>query len=266
MQVLHHIALRLDQEREAAFREAGVSIQKAPIISSFDIAEDDPRWPQVAPLTRKFKVLDTVSTKFSAAELNQAACLGMVAAGHHGYPEPSDDNGYLRATFDVGQYCPACGVGLKQAAPFRMKSVPKLGRSLLQLNWVMDEYFAAAELWKEVFEPLGIGSRSVLLDKTGAVIDEVVQLEIPQTYDLDLKGANFQVCESCGCKKYAVSFRGFFPAAAAGPALPPFFKSSQYFGPGAMAFRLVLASGSAYRILQKAKVRRVQFYPCAPQG
>src|SRR5947209_2953157 len=89
MQILHHIALRLDQEKEAEFHKAGISFKKSPIISSFDIAEDDPRWPQVLPLTHKFKVFDTVSTKFSAAELNQAPFLGMVAAGHHGYPEPS---------------------------------------------------------------------------------------------------------------------------------------------------------------------------------
>jgi hypothetical protein len=265
MHILHHIALRLDQEKEAEFRKAGVLFKKAPIISSFDIAEDDPRWPQVFPLTRKFKVFDTVTTKFSAAELNQAAFLGMAAAGHHGYPEPSDDNGYLKATFDLSQYCPACGTGLKQTAPFRLKNVPKLSRSLLQLNWVLDEYFAAAGLWKEVFKPLGIGSRPVVLDKNGSVIDEIVQLVITQESDLDLDGQDFQCCASCSRKKYAVSFRGFFPAVAGSPQAS-LFKSAQYFGPGAMAYRLVLASGPAYRSLAQAKIRGVHFYPCAQKS
>jgi hypothetical protein len=262
VQIQHHIALRLDDERQAAFREAGIELKKAGIMTAFEITEDDPRWQKVLPLTHKFKVFDTVTTKFSAAELTNAGYLGMAAAGHHGYPEPSDDNGYLQATFDLSEYCRTCGTGLKQIAPFRLKKTPKLGKSLLQLNWILDEYFVTPELWKDVFEPLGIGHRPVVLHKTGAVLDSVVQLEIPHTHDLQVDGLSFSVCPACSRKKYSISFRGFFPPPSGGPE-DPMFKSSQYFGPGALAYKLVLVSGALYRKVKDAGVRGINFYPCA---
>src|SRR5207249_3137266 len=132
VRILHHIALKVRSERQKAeFLEAGFELKDE--ITSFDIAEDDTRWKSVVPLLLKYKTTDTVSTEFSEFEQSRGRFLRMGARSHHGYPEPSDDMGYLAATFDLTSHCSACGIGKKQMAPFRMKKVPALDRGHLLL-------------------------------------------------------------------------------------------------------------------------------------
>ena len=46
-------------------------------------------------------------------------------------------------------------IGAKQVSPFRMKESPNWGRrSILQMNWLFDEYFVKPEVWNAVFQPL----------------------------------------------------------------------------------------------------------------
>ena len=262
MQVIHHIALRFDEQKKAEFLEAGVELKSGAIMTSFEIAEDDPRWQKVELLTRKFRVFDTTSTRFTEVELGEARFLGMLATGSHGYPEPSDNNGYLSATFDLTDYCKTCGIGARQVAPFRLKKIPHLGKSVLQLNWVLDEFFVATDIWKTVFEPSGIGCRTVVWHKTGATIDSTVQLQIFGISDLKLDAdANFETCPECGQKKYRLSLKGVLPQPS--DTDEAIFKSSQYFGSGAQAFRLVMVSNSLYRRMKDARIRGINFYPCA---
>ena len=262
MQIVHRIGLRFDDQKREEFSRAGVELKHDGIMTSFEIAEDDPRWERVLPLTRKFRVFDTVSTRFSQPELKAATYLGMMAVGNHGYPEPSDDNGYLAATFDLSDYCKACGTGAKQIAPFRLKKVPNLRNSILQLNWVLDEFFVSSEVWKSVFEPLKIGNRQVVLHKTGEPIPSIVQLDIRETADLNMEGRGEPVtCPECGRKKYPLALKGFFPKPP--DASAAMFKSSPYFGTGALAFRLVMVSAILYRKIQDTGLRGLNFYPCA---
>lgn len=264
MQIVHHIGLRAGEQARAAFQEAGVTLGSgsgSAGIVSFEIAEDDPRWQRVHSLFGKFRVFDTVTTRFSVAEMESAAYLGMVALGHHGYPEPSDDGGFLSATFDLSGYCRVCGVGANQTAPFRLKKAPALGpRSVLQLNWILDEFFVSPEFYTSTFRPLGVGCRPVVLHKTGAVTDSAVQLEIPDAYVVQAGNVPFEICKNCGRTKYGYSLKGPYPKPVdAGGTI---FKSSQYFGSGGQAFRLVLVSNTLYRKLREAGIRGVTFYPC----
>ena len=79
MQIVHHIGLRAGEQERAAFREAGVDLasgSNSAGIVSFEIVEGDPRWPKVYSLFGRFRVFDTVTRRFSDAELENAELLG----------------------------------------------------------------------------------------------------------------------------------------------------------------------------------------------
>ena len=147
-----------------AFQDAGVELQihdnNLTKIAVCDVAEDDPQWETVRHLLKKYETMDIPFTKFSDSELSNAKHLAMGSSWHHGYPQPEDDFGYMQLTYDLRDYCEHCGIGAKQISPFRMKKSPNWGRrSILQMNWLFDEYFVKPEVWNAVFQPLGINCR-----------------------------------------------------------------------------------------------------------
>src|SRR4051812_22489908 len=81
-----------------------------------------------------------VSSHFTKTELDGAEWLQLSALGHHGYPQPEE--GYQEATYNVSDYCPTCGIGGVQSAPFRLRTEFEASHSqIVQLNWVFDEFF-----------------------------------------------------------------------------------------------------------------------------
>src|SRR6516162_7985167 len=173
MEVIHRLGLSWDKSKQALL--AGLGIEVVEGVDAFEIGESDPRWPDVQPLISAWKLLDIVTTRFSREELRGASYLDMGPDWHHGYPQPDGAFGYLKETYDVAEYCSACGIGAKQSAPFRMKGEPKWGkRHILQLNWVFDEYFVQPDVWKTVFEPFGVGSCPVKHHRTSKQLTTVV--------------------------------------------------------------------------------------------
>ena len=67
-----------------------------------------------------------------------------------------------------------------------MKGEPRWGRrSVLQLNWVFDEYSATPEVWNAVFRPIGVESMPVL-GRRGKVLTTVVQMVIDERVPVDV--------------------------------------------------------------------------------
>lgn len=59
---------------------------------------------------------------------------------------------------------------------------------------------------------MNIKSKEVLLYKKEKVIEDTVQLVIPETdIALNLENYPFKVCELCNRKRYDLSNKGFFP-------------------------------------------------------
>ncbi|UMR29741.1 hypothetical protein MJ904_22285 [Massilia sp. MB5] len=260
MKIMHHIGLAVEEAERQAFLAAGVELETG--FAAFQIEESDARWPAVEALARRFGAVDTVSTKFSAAELKGAQHLALAPAWHHGYPEPSEDRGYLAATYDLSGYCEACGTGKRQVQPFRFAKAPVWGKNdVLQLNWVFDEYFVKPEVWSALFEPFGIACRPVLLQKSGGVLDSVVQLDVDAQAELDVSHLTGTPCSCCGRTKYPPPARGFHPRPETAPAAA--FKSAQYFGSGASASRAFLVTQELYAKLAAANIKGVNFKPCA---
>lgn len=257
----------MNGEKAEPFRNLGLDQHeiKSKIVHfvSFDISEDDPRWPHVAQLVKKVRAGDFTRTEFTEAELEGAKFLVMHPSWHHDYPQPEDDFGYMNATYDLSSYCDECGAGAKQVAPFRMTKPPSWGqKSILQLNWVFDEYFVKPDVWERVFEPLGIKYRPVVQNRTGRIIESVVQLDISTQVEVQMAGHAFSQCSSCGAKLYATRIDGYFPPPL--PTAAPLFKSLQYFGSGARARHEVFISQDLYRKMHSEDVRGAEFQACRP--
>jgi len=268
MEIMHHFGLLLssDDDRQV-FLDIGIELEPGvqmprggPVSVGFDISEEDPRWEGLKRLPPRFRSMDTVYTKFLKTELEAATAFVIYASSPRGYPEPSDQLGYLKATYDLSEYCHRCGIGGRQIRPFRLKSRPSLKREMMQLNWVFDEYFVSPEVWSSVFAPHSIDCWPVVLNGTGREIDTVVQLKISDLVDLQIKDLSFGSCDQCGRKKARLLRRGFSPAPVG--VVTQMSKSTHWFGSGACAYKLILVPSLLYREIGAASLRRVTFYPC----
>jgi hypothetical protein len=232
-------------------------------LAIFDVEESSPAWSELQPLMADWSALDMIRTEFSVAELKQADHLQMGPGWHHGYPQPDDDFGYVNRTYNLQTYCPVCGIGGDQSAPFRMKREPKWGkRQILQLNWVFDEFFVQPQVWRDVFQPFGIEMLPVLEHRSGQELKTVVQLKIVSgaSSRLLLGEAPFQRCESCHRTKYLPLTRGKFPAVAVAPD-SQIIKTHEYFGSGGSAWNAIIISADLFRQIDKHKVKGVRFTP-----
>ncbi|MDP3389236.1 MAG: hypothetical protein Q8Q45_07685 [Methylococcaceae bacterium] len=265
MKIIHRLTFRYDSKIIAIVNELGIPFKDG-FICVCKIAENDARWHELSELLKPFDIVKcghTLIAEFSKKELDTADYLEIVSKWHHGYPEPSDTiMGFMELTYNVQNYCQKCGIGAFQKAPFRFKKSPVWGqRNILQLNWIFDEYFVKPEIWREVFEPFGIGCRPVVLDKSGRELDSVVQLELTELAELnDLDDLPFDTCASCGRIKYLPITGRFMPPPNKTSAA--MFRSNQYFGSGASANRMVIVSQELFAKAQSAGLKGVSYEPC----
>ena len=266
MRIFHHVMFMGASQGIAELNSLGFDTGEYGVV---DVAEDDPRWPAVQALIDQFRGTDLFCwTQFAPQELASAKWLLITSHWHNGYPMPDEDGGYRRATYDLGAFCPECGVGVRQKAPFRIRGEPKWGRrTVMQLNWVFDEVFVAPELWRMCFQPRGVGYWPVLDFKKGHELQTVVQLRVDDLLEdeFDLGDHGFEVCPICRRKKYLPFTRGMFP-----PMRKPLnevhaIRVQEWFGSGASARRPILISGEIARQLLEINVRSVDLLPLKEQ-
>jgi hypothetical protein len=272
MKFVHRIGFRANGAQRVELESLGVDVPTGtalpgggdPLVA-FDVDEGHPNWPTLHTLFGRWKTSDVLRTEFSKDETDAAKWLNLMSEWHHGYPQPAELTfGYREATYDLTHYCDQCGVGLKQKAPFQMKSEPNWGkRTILQLNWVSDEYFVTPQVWESVFEPHGIGSGPVLNTK-GIELKTVVQLMTSEEVGIVNNGlyAEKCACSKCGRTKHLPVTRGPFPAIAHEP-LAAMVKTHEYFGSGASAYKGVLISQAIACALIASKVRGASLRPVA---
>jgi len=261
MKIVHRISVNADQSDRESLKRLGVSIESGFV--SFEVEESDGRWPRLEEWCEKHQAVDDPRTEFSSTELSSADWLALAPEWHCGYPQPDEDKfGYLNATYDLKNFCAACGIGLEQKAPFQMKAEPRWGRrNITQLNWVFDEYFLTTALWQAVFAPAQIPSRPVL-NMHGEVMRTVVQLVVETRAVIDTEGLLGQPCRMCGAIKYPPVARGFFPRLKGEPS-SSVARTNIYFGSGASANRVVLVSQRIRRELISAGAQGVSMIPIA---
>lgn len=229
------------------------------------IAEGDSRWKSLLNVISAWDAGDQVETNFIETEKSKARFNRLRPTWHHGYPMPDDDDGYLELTYEASRACPECGIGYTQKSEFLMKGEPKWGsKHILQLNWIFDEYFVIPEVYEKVFKPLGIPCRPVRHFKTQQPLQTVVQLVVDKIseYPLEIDRKPEEICKRCGLGKYHAHSRGFFPRLKGNPE-QPIFKTQEYFGSGASAWRAIIISQDLYRAMSAIKLKGVTYYPLA---
>jgi hypothetical protein len=211
-----------------------------------------------------WNVADIVTTSFSKEEVSVATWRALEPEWHWGYPQPSElEFGYLKATYDLSGYCGECGVGLKQIAPFQLKSEPKWGkRGILQVNWVFEEFFVTPEVSRKVFRPHGVESRPVLGANEKELKTVLQLIEAPSLVDLRVDGLVAQKCQRCGRTKFVPPSKGFYPALKEKPS-GAYVKTEQYFGSGSSAYRGVIVSRELGQMIARERVRGASQRPVA---
>ena len=264
MQITHRISIASSPDIQRELAALGIAVPDTGFVS-FDVDESNKAWPELEQWIAHRRAVEVASTKFSKRELSDALWLELVPDWHHGYPQPDEDAfGYRRATFDLSDWCGHCGIGMKQKAPFQMKGEPKWGKkSILQLNWIFDEYFVTPDAWSDVFKPHGIECRPVRNTK-GVDLKSVVQLVAHKEVAVVAHGLATEdaACSRCGRTKYLPVARGRFPALTEQPSTA-MVKTSEDFGSGAAAHRRVLVSKAVAHSLTASKIRGASLRPLA---
>ncbi|MFO0828698.1 MAG: hypothetical protein U0572_11205 [Phycisphaerales bacterium] len=296
MKINHRIALRHDDRFWREIDRLGLHYDRGDpnnvlqlAISVLNVTEDQPEWPEVERLVAKYcSGPHSVSTLFTKAELDTARWLQLSALGHHGYPQPEEDFGYQEVTYDLTEYCPTCGIGGAQKAPFRLRAEFKPSRSqILQLNWVFDEFFLRDEAREGLRSAAitGIDYLAPVLHKSGRQSERVAQMVVKTKLPLAINPVGLQpvTCKPqneewqemqrlrisepeklshCGRVKYHRAHKGpyrFDGGAFAGA--PDVVKSHEWFGSGASAHRLVIVSQRFRQAVVTSKWRGVSFEP-----
>jgi hypothetical protein len=169
---IHHSILVLREISEQVFSECGLPFKQDGEFDECDITEDDPRWVYVSAAISRYQQITDALRGFSIPGSNSGDRVWMefldegrrrapfceMGAWYYGYPQPEEMNlaastgadkfPYLRRTYDFSEACVTCWRGKRQIAPFRMKKSPAWGRrSILQMNWLHEEFFVKPEVY-----------------------------------------------------------------------------------------------------------------------
>ena len=270
MRFIHRIGFSATAQQQRQLEALGVQIRvprnttmpgDKDTFVAFDVDEDHPNWSRVRPLFERWDVSDFLRTEFSKAEIEASAWLELLANSHTGYPQPKElEFGYVPVTYDVSGGCVDCGVGWKQKAPFQMKNEPKWGKnSILQMNWVFDEYFVRPEVWSSVFKAHGVSCRPVT-NRKGVELKTVVQLVVEEEVSIGTDNLALERCRACKRVKYLPVTRGALPALKKRPCAQ-MVKTREYFGSGGRAFKTVLVSQKLWRAMVAAGVKGASVQP-----
>jgi len=227
--------------------------------------EENETYEQLKPYFDIWGIKETVVSKFSKEEEDNAKKLILLSPWANGYPMNDYDNGYKKTTYDDTKYCNTCGIGLSQKEPFRLKKAPiwSDNKRMFSLNWVFDELFVSKDFYESKFKSIGINCEKVLLYKKETAIEDTVQLIIPVTeIALDLEGYSFEVCNDCDRKRYDLINKGFFPPFKDDIEGLQIFKSKEWFGTGASARKYIFVSAELRQQLLKSKVN-ASYIPCS---
>ena len=289
MKINHRISRHIDDPIWFELEAAGVAVDRgSSTIAVANVTEDDPAWPRVQQILQADGRPDMIDNIFTDDELDAAEWLDVMALGHHGYPQPEKDLGYIEQTYDTATHCSECGIGGVQNNSFRLRAEPKARQSqFIQLNWVFDELFvrAAARKGLQSAGITGVSFMPAVLHKSGQASAEVMQMQVSHVLQPGLHTDElFQVtCKAdneedatttmqrhpnlpeptyCGRVKYHRQNRGPLRIdCAAFKGAPDVVKSREWFGSGGNAFRLIMVSRKFRRLVRDANWRGLSFEP-----
>jgi len=261
MRIFRKIGLRATAEDVLRLLAQGIQVSTGQIV--FEIDEASPHWPEIESMIKGRVGFESVRTEFTADEIRSAHWLKLFPTWHHGYPQPEDS--YVQEAYSSDGHCRRCGIVPSQVAPFRMRAEPKWGRrSVMQLNWIFDEFFVRRDVWDERFAPLGFAALEVIHHKTGRPLETVLQWDLRSSDAavLQMSDSTATYCEACERPKYLPHVRGCFPGFTHRSTLPStVYRSAQWFGSGASAWRAILIPQHVRHAVGGEDVRGWGYYP-----
>ncbi len=152
------------------------------------------------------------SVSFNKEEFNSANIYNLRYTGDSlGNPEPFESYPFNTFNFE----CVECLSGKKQKHDFRMnpKKLKKYQKSFILFDY--DIIFFERDFYLSFLKPLGLNHRNIINNKTGEVLQEVVQLDIPEAKSkLVIQGHEFgesEICKGTGKTQYGIQTLDFFP-------------------------------------------------------
>ena len=265
MKILHRYAFNVTSEIRQKLSSIGIEIDiPDEEIEVLYVDESDKNLQFIEATLKASDITPFIETEFTKNEILQANACNIYSNWHNGYPEPSDDFGYLEETFDLKDYCEECGCGLKQKAPFLIKGEPKWGRrSMFSLNWEYSNFFVKPGIWDFLFKPFGIDCLPVLHYKKRTKLSSVVQLLLPEpTVIVDVSELEVSKCESCGRSKAEAAGNkgGYFPKIIEGE-LNVVAKTKNYFGSGGSAWHEIIIGAELVKKIHASGIKGIEFAP-----
>lgn len=259
MKILHRISFDSKASDKLELTRLGVEFEMVGVDGVvFVIDESSRAWPHVAARLSEWNALDIPTTRFSRKELQKANYVRMGPAWHCGYPQPEDR--YEFETYDNCSTCSLCKIGRRQRSPFRMLREPKWGtRSILQLNWVFDEFFVTPSAWQIVFEPFGIKCIPVLRHNNGQPLETVVQLDICENVTSHINPNNAfekETCCKCGQIRLLGVSVGYFPFVEL-PENVAAAKTLDYFG--STSWQEIIISATLFEAIVESGLKGAAF-------
>lgn len=121
----------------------------------FFLYENSPEFDAIKAEISKFIEPQIVGTEYEKADVKNAEWF-IVSTGEYQYPQPEEDFGYLKASFNLDNYCHLCGIGKVQNSEYRLRTIPKqLTNQFWGLHWEYDAIFVREET-KKILEREGI--------------------------------------------------------------------------------------------------------------
>lgn len=257
MRIMYHVALDWNDAQIEIMNEFGIY----PAKGHTAVQIDEETYFKVKDYIYKWRGSDGIRyPEFTKEEIKESLLSVKKTAHSHGYPMPDMDFGYRELTYDLSNYCPNCGIGFKQKDAFRLKSVPPTGKKqIFSLGWVFDELFVEKTVYDEIFKPLGIKYREVLKYKKDTPFEGTVQLVLEETQEkLNLERYPTEICNVCKRTKYLAMPQGFYPIYK--DIIAPIFKSNEYFGSGALAFKKIFVTKELREKLIALKIDKDYWY------
>jgi len=258
MKLIHRVYGTFNGSQQELLAEHNVAVEVG-TYTSVDL--DDRIYRLVEPQIVNSVERHSKIASFEQSEVERAEWLAPRGLTKAGYPQPEETWGF-EDVYDLGSACSSCKLpfGL-QEAPFRIRASSR-SRPLSQLEWIYGELFASREFHETHLRPIGLGSRPVLIHRSGEVSEKVVQVEIPiSEWNFDFSSMPTETCQKCGQRKFLAAPQDFFPRINGTPP-NEIFAGPEPFGSGGLVFRHIYVSKRICRLLIDEKIAHwKQFYP-----
>ena len=258
MRIKHRYSFNTRRKEIIDFLDSkNIKYKKEPILTSFEIFEDDINWVETKNIMFSNNLTSLVENKYTKKEITSAEWLRIRGKWRWEYPQPEDE--YRSITYSDTNYCHRCGRGLIQKNSFYIKKEPNWeAKKFLQLFWIEDELFVENEIADKLLQTnlQGFSFLSVRHHKTNDELKTIKQLKIKNIFNEKLVFNKDEInkkiiCSKCNKVKYVLFGNAIIKANK--KHLDNYhldiLKTEDVFGDGVVAARYILISNKFAKLI-----------------